>query len=104
MVKHRKVLESGTSAGKTVTLSSTDRVEAYSAIAEHFMRAIFDLDPGEYLITDESDLLDFTPIFESDTSDIWRQIAVTYGVAPRDVNSGRLVKIFEAIQNRRRVQ
>ena len=104
MVKHRKVPASGTSAGKTVTLSSTDRVEAYSAIADHFMSAIFDLNPGDYLITDESDLLDFTPMYESDTSEIWRQIEIAYGVAPCDVNSGRLVKIFEAIENRRRVQ
>ena len=28
-------------------------------VAEQFMRAIFDLEPGEYLITDQSGLADF---------------------------------------------
>ena len=104
MVKHRKVVASGKFAGKTVTLSSTDLVEIYPEIVDHFMSAIFDLDPGDYLITDESDILDFTPIDESDTGAIWRRVEAVYGVALSDVNSGRLVKIFEAIATRRRVQ
>jgi hypothetical protein len=104
MRKRRKVLTSGRFAGKTVTLSSTNQVDTYWEIADHFMSAIFDLDPGDYLITDESDVLDFTSIDESDTSGIWRRIEAVYGVALSDVNSGRLVKIFEAIASRRRLQ
>ena len=104
MGKRRKVLASGAFAGKTVTLSSTDQVDAYSESADHFMSEIFDLDPGEYLITDESHVLDFTPMDESDTREIWRRVEAAYGVVQSDVSSGRLVKIFEAIKNRRRVQ
>ena len=104
MGKRPKVLTAGAFAGKAVTFSSTEQVETYSEIADRFMSAIFDLEPGDYLITDESDLLDFTPMDGSDTSDIWRRVEAAYGVTFSDVNSGRLVRIFEAIANRRRVQ
>jgi hypothetical protein len=90
--------------GKKISLSSTDRVDAYAQIAAHFMSTIFDLYPGDYLITDDSDVLDFVPLDESDTGDIWRRVEDAYGVALSDVNSGRLVNIFEAISNRQKVQ
>jgi hypothetical protein len=104
MDKRRKVLTSGAFAGKTITLTSPELVDAFAEIAAHFMSAIFELDPGDYLITDESDVLDFVSIEISDTDDIWRKIEATYGVTLPDVNSGRLAKIFAAIESRRRVQ
>ena len=104
MGKRLKFLPNDSTEGKKITLASTDLVDAYSEIAAHFMSAIFSLDPGDYLITDESDVLDFTPMDESDTTDIWRRVKTTYGIAHSDVDSGRLVKIFEAIASRQKVQ
>jgi hypothetical protein len=104
MGKRLKFLPTDGAEGRKITISSTDLVDIYSAIAAHFMAAIFDLDPGDYLITDESDLLDFTPMDESDTTEIWRRVEITYGVVSSDLNCGRLVKIFEAIASRQRVQ
>ena len=104
MGRRRKLLESGELAEKTIAFSSTDQVDAYQDIADHFMYEIFDLNPGDYVITDESNILDFADMDESDASDIWRRIESAYAIVQSDVNSGRLPKIFEAIANRRRVQ
>lgn len=104
MTKRRTSSASGAFAGKVITPAPTDQVDAYADIAGHFMSVVFDLEPGDYLITDESDILDFLSIDESDTSATWRKVEASYGVTLSDVKSGRLVKIFAAIENRRRVQ
>jgi hypothetical protein len=90
--------------GKQVTFAPTDRVDAYPEIATEFMSEIFELEPGDYLITDEADVLDFTPMDESDTTEIWHRIEAAYGITLAEAESGRLAVIFEAIANRRRVQ
>jgi hypothetical protein len=104
MANRWKILPRDTFEGKAVTFAPTDQVDVYAEIAAEFMSEIFELDPGEYLITDEADVLDFTPMDESDTTEIWRRIETAYGIVSTDVESERLVKIFEAIANRRRVQ
>ena len=104
MGKRLKFQPTDSTEGKKITISSTALVDTYSEIAAHFMAAIFDLDPGDYLITDESDVLDFTPTDETDTTNIWRRVEVIYGLGSSDVNSGRLVRIFEAIASRQRIQ
>lgn len=68
------------------------------------MEDVFDFEPGEHLITDESDVLDFTEMASSDTSQIWKRIKEIYGVALADVGSGRLVNIFAEIAWRRNLQ
>src|SRR5476651_1816836 len=95
--KRLKVLPPDTFKGKTVTIASTDVVDTYPQVASAFMSQICDLDPGDYLITDEADVLDFTPFDESDTTEIWARIESTYGITQSDVGSGLLVRIFEAI-------
>lgn len=62
MSKDDKVLTRGPFKGKKITFASTERIEEFKEIASEFMREIFDLLPGEYLISDESDLHDFTEI------------------------------------------
>jgi hypothetical protein len=99
-----KVVPPGTFEGKTVTLAETDVVETYPQIVAAFMSQVFDLDPGDYLITDESGLLDFTPFDESDTTEIWARIESVYGIAQSDVGFGLLIRIFEAISKRGRAQ
>lgn len=101
-LKRQNIPIFGAFNGKTVTLSSTDQLDTFTEVADHFMSAIFDLEPGDYLITDESDVLDVVPIDVSDPHGIWRKVEADYGVTLSDVNSGRLVKIFEAMENRRR--
>jgi len=102
--KRWKVLPPGTFEGKTITLAETDVVETYPQLAAEFMSRIFELDPGDYLITDESGLRDFTPFGESDTTGIWASIENVYGVSESDVGSQLLSRIFEAISSRRRTQ
>ena len=68
------------------------------------MGQVFDLLPGEYLITDESGLLDFAETGSSDTSEIWSRIAELYGVSLANVESERLVNIFTEITRRRNLQ
>ena len=104
MSKRWKILPRDTFEGNTVTFAPTDKVDAYPEIAAEFMSDIFELDPGDYLITDEADVLDFTPMDESGTTETWRRIEAAYGISFSEVESGRLARIFEAIANRRRVQ
>jgi hypothetical protein len=101
----RKTGPTGSDASeKKFILSPTDLVEAFQEIADRFMLDIFELEPGEYIITDESDIRDFTSFGTSDTGPIWRQVAEAYGLSRADVGSERLVKIFQTISERRRVQ
>lgn len=90
--------------GKKVKFASTDRIEKFGHVASDFMEEIFELLPGEYLITDESDVGDFTEMESSDTSEIWGRIRENYGIAESDVGSGRLVDIFAEIARRRNIQ
>jgi hypothetical protein len=98
------VVSRGRFKGKKITFASTARVEEFAEIASAFMGEIFDLPPGEYAISDESDIRDFTEMGSSDTSEMWTRIKDVYGVDKADVTSGRLVDIFVAIARRRNPQ
>jgi hypothetical protein len=102
--KRWKSIPPGTFAGKKITFASTEEVDASYGIASEFMSTIFDLDPGDYLISDESSILDFTPFDESDTTDIWSRIESVYGINRTDVGSELLVNVFESIAKRQRTQ
>jgi len=90
--------------GKKVTYASTDRVEEYGRIARDFMLEVFDFLPGDYLITDESSLRDFTDFASSDTSPIWTRITELHSIERADVPSEGLADIFAEIQRRSRIQ
>lgn len=104
MSKDDKRITRGRFAGKKITFASTERIEEFRQLASHFMGEIFDYLPGEYLISDESDLVDFTEMGTSDTSEIWKRITEVYGVSLADVGSERLVNIFAEITQRRNLQ
>src|SRR3990172_2056622 len=87
MSKDDKIITRGRFKGKKITFASTERIEEFTQLADDFMEKVFDLEPGEYLITDESDVLDFTEMASSDTSEIWHRIEAIYGVALADVGS-----------------
>ena len=97
-------IKRGTFKGKKVTYASTDRVEEFRKLAGDFMMEVFDFLPGDYLITDESSLRDFTELASSDTSPIWFRINEIYAIGRADVPSERLVDIFAEIQRRRNLQ
>lgn len=87
--------------GKTITFASGDQVEEFRRLANDFMLEVFDFIPGEYLITDESSLRDFTEFGSSETSPIWSRITKLYAIGRADVPSERLVDIFAVINARR---
>jgi len=104
MSKDGKVITRGRFKGKKITFASTERVEEFAQLADEFMEQIFELESGEYAISDESDVLDFTEMGSSDTSEIWKRIGEIYGVSSADVRSGRLVDILTEITRRRNLQ
>ena len=90
--------------GKKVTFADTARIDDLSDIASEFMDSIFDLMPGDYLISDESDIRDFTEFGSGDVSGVWVGIKQTYGIERQDVESGLIVQILLAIALRRNPQ
>jgi len=89
---------------KKIEFASSDRIEQFRRIADDFMLEIFDFVPGEYLITDESSLHDFTEFGASDTAPIWSRITKVYAIERTDVPSERLVDLFAQIEARRHLQ
>ena len=104
MSKDGKVITRGRFKGRKITYASTERVQEFAQLADDFMEQIFELESGEYVISDESDVLDFTEMGSSDTSEIWKRIDEIYGVTSADVRSGRLVDILTEITRRRSLQ
>lgn len=97
-------LKRGAFEGKTITYAPTDLIEGFRDVADDFMLDVFDYLPGDYLITDESTLRDFTDFGSSETSPLWTRIRELYAFGRDDVPSERLVDIFAEIQARRSVQ
>ena len=97
-------LDADESAMRVVTVASTDEVEAHGGLASEFMSAVFELEPGDYLITDESDLLGFVSFDQPEANQVWQRIERLFGVSRVEVGSGRLARILHAIAARGRVQ
>jgi hypothetical protein len=89
---------------KKIEFASSERLEGFRHVADDFMLEIFDFVPGEYLITDESSLRDFTEFGSSDTGPIWSRITKIYGIERADVPSEILVDLFAQIEARRNLQ
>jgi hypothetical protein len=89
---------------KKIEFACLDRIEEFRRVADDFMLEIFDFVPGEYLITDESTLRDFTEFGSSDTAPIWSRITKVYAIERTDVPSERLVDLFARIEARRNLQ
>lgn len=66
MNKRDRVISSGPFKGKKVTFAPTTGVDLLTEISEDFMTKIFGLELGEYLITDESSLHDFTGLDDAE--------------------------------------
>ena len=83
--------------GKKIEFAPTTGVARFSEIAEEFMNKVFDFEPGEYLISDESSLHDFTGLDEMELSDIQIKIQDIYDINVFDIESGNLLGIFTRI-------
>lgn len=94
----------GAFQGKKIEFASSERIDELRAVADDFMLEIFDFLPGEYLITDESSLADFTEMGSADTTPIWSLIAEHFEIERTDVESEMLVDIFAEIQAKKSVQ
>jgi hypothetical protein len=90
--------------GRRVTIADSDRIDAHDELVAEFMFTVFDLEPREYVLTDEARLLDFADFDSSDTSDIWVRIGSAFGLAAVDARSELLVDILDAIAARRNLQ
>ena len=100
MKKDNTIIRSGPFKGKRIEFAPTTDVDMFSEIAEDFMKRIFNFEPGEYLITDEPSLADFTDLGETELSDIQKKIWNVYDLDVSDIGSGNLLEIFTRIHQR----
>jgi hypothetical protein len=92
MNKSGKVLPRDPFKGKGIELAPTEELDMFRSLAEEFMEAIFCMEPGSYLITDESSLRDFKGVEELELPDMHRRVREVYGVDVSDIVSGNLVQ------------
>jgi hypothetical protein len=62
---------------------------------------LFEFEPSDYLITDDSTLRDLTFLGTSDTTPIWVRIEQLYGLTRLEAGSEHLLDIFAAIERDR---
>jgi hypothetical protein len=103
---------------KKIELAPQDEIDLYESIARTFLQEILEVELSECLITDESNLSDFTwcgyPELESDDDtvdepdsvwDAWvvANICQRYRIEPFETNI-RLVELFRRITAQTRIQ
>lgn len=97
-------VESGPLKGRRIELASASRVEAAGQIAVQIMLEVLELEVGDYLITDESLLTDFTGYGSSDAESCWKLVESIFAVSRAEVGSDNLAEIFETIMAKRNPQ
>ena len=102
MDKRKRIVRTGPFRGKKIELASTDGVDRLRRLAEEFMESIFEMEPGSYLITDESSLRDFEGVEDMDLLAVYEKVRSVFGVEVSDIRSGNLVEIFARIHRHRR--
>ena len=95
-----RIIPSGPFKGKKIELASMTGIEMFFEIAEDFMQRILDFEPGDYLITDESSLWDFTSRDKQEIDDIHKRIQEVYNLDVSDISTGNLLEIFRRIHRR----
>ena len=99
MKENDKDIPSGPFKGKKIEFASTTGVIMFPDISEDFMKKIFNLEPEQYLISDESSLFDFTGLDEIELTDIQKKIQDVYDLDVSDISSGNLLEIFMRIHH-----
>lgn len=100
MNEDEHIIKSGPLKGKRIEFASTSGIELFRSIAADFMLRILRFEAGEYLITDESSIHDFTGVEDMELADIKTKIAQIYDIDMSDLESGRLLEIFVRIHER----
>jgi hypothetical protein len=101
MIEDDNIIPSGPFKGKKIKFASTTGIDMFLEIAEDFMERIFGFEPGDYLITDESSLFDFTGVDEMEMPDIHRKIQEEYDLDVSDISSGNLLEIFMRVHRKK---
>jgi hypothetical protein len=101
MKKNLRIIRRGPLKGKKIELAPTTGIGGLIDVYEEFIERVFGFKPGEYLITDESNLQDFTGMEDFNLSDLQRTIQELYGVDVSDIKNGNLLEIFKRIQSRK---
>lgn len=88
---------------KKIILAPQERIEAVEELAPRFFEVVLERDYFECLITDESDLADFTEIGEDhreQLEEMLRRLEDHYLIDPRPVDSTRIVDLLEHLRDR----
>jgi len=96
MKENDRVIPSGPFKGKKIEYAPSTGVAMFLDISEDFMKKIFNFEPDEYLISDESSLFDFT---EMELTDVQKRIQDVYDLDVSDIASGNLLEIFMRIHH-----
>ena len=97
-MSHDRVIQSGRFKGKKIEMAPTSGLALVRDIAEDFMREIFEMEPEDYLISDESSLRDFVDSGVTTLEAIQKRIRQAYGVDVSGSPQGNLVDIFVRIR------
>jgi hypothetical protein len=101
MKNNSRIISSGPFKGKKIEFAPTTGVDKFRAISEDFIKRIFGFEPGEYLISDESSLYDFTGLDDMELSDIDKKIQEIYDIDVSKIKSRNLLEIFKRIRDRK---
>ena len=93
-----RVIQSGRFKGKKIEMAPTSGLALVRDVAEDFMREIFEMEPEDYLISDESSLLDFVDSGAATLTAIHERIQQAYGVDVSGIPQGNLLDIFVRIR------
>lgn len=88
--------------GNRVELAPATGVESLQMVANEFMREIFGLEPGAYLITDLSSLYDFVGIDRMQSAGMLARVKQVYGLDLTDLPDGNLLEIFNRVREQQR--
>ena len=88
---------------KKITFASRDRLSLVEDLAPRFFLEVLDLDNEECLITDESDLSDFTDIgsdHPAEVEGLLDRLEAHYHIDGRAAGSSRVVDLLEFLYSR----
>ena len=91
------IIRKGSNKPMKITHAPTSGVESMKHVSTKFMKDIFGLKQGDYYITDEARLIDFTDFGSGDTTPIINKIIKFYSIDVSRVPKGNLVGIFKMI-------
>lgn len=93
-----RVIRSGPFKGKKIQMASTAGVDQVRDVADNFMREIFEMEPEDYAISDESELGDFVGVGEETIGAIQARVNRVYGLDVSGIPHGNLLAIFVRIR------